>query len=327
MNSKRAVVTGGDGFLGEALCGVLLEKGFEVISLDNRSRPSHLYLEQNIQGFKTVFADVLDPESFGAYLQKCDLVVHAAAINGTKYFYSKPSDVFEVAFEGTRNVAHAAVNAGVRNLIYFSSSEVYGHPKTFPTSESTAIQIPDIGNDRWSYSGGKLASELYLRYMLSQYFDNLIVVRPHNVFGPNMGSEHVIPELINKIYSWQTNGIPISLQGDGTDTRSFMYISEFKRAMECILNLCISEQNGFDPVNVGVDDERNVNDLLGLMLEMTGSRDAEVIFGDRPAGSVSRRIPDITKLKQVYKFDELKVFKKGLQDTIAWYWRICSESY
>lgn len=326
MNRKKAVVTGGDGFLGEVTCKVLLEKGFDVIGLDNRSRPSHLYSERTTEGLKTVFSDVLDTKSFDTHLQGCDLVVHAAAINGTKYFYSKPSHVFEVGFEGTRNVALAAREAGVRNFIYFSSSEVYGHPDTFPTSESTAIKIQDIANDRWSYSGGKLASELYLRYMLSQDFDNLIVLRPHNVFGPNMGSEHVVPELISKIYSWQKNAVPIVLQGDGTETRSFMYVSEFKRAMECIVNLCLSEKNGFDPVNVGIEDERSISHLVNMLLEMTDCREAEVIFGDRPTGSVNRRIPDTAKLKEIYKFDHRKVFEEGMQETLTWYWRMYSEN-
>ena len=145
-----------------------------------------------------------------------------AYINGTKFFYSKPDLVLDVAIKGISNIIDGCIKNKIKELYLASSSEVYQTPNKIPTTESESLKVPDIFNPRYSYGGGKILTELMGIHYGKKYFNKLIIFRPHNVYGKDMGFEHVIPEFINRFK--KLKGKKFKIQGTGNEIRSFIYI-------------------------------------------------------------------------------------------------------
>lgn len=203
----RHLVTGASGFLGAALCRALVESGEQVRGFDDGSRGKSSRLT-NLQGpnFELIEGDVRELSQLREASAGCELVWHLAAINGTRNFYERPGEVLDVGVRGTLNAIDAALASHCRRLVLASSSEVYGQPQTLPTPEEEPLHIADPKNPRFSYAGSKLIGELLaLHYAASQGLET-VVVRPHNVYGPDMGHEHVIPELVRKLVELASGG-------------------------------------------------------------------------------------------------------------------------
>src|SRR5262249_19070492 len=153
-------------------------------------------------------------------------VIHLAYVNGTRHFYDRPEVVLEVAVKGMVHLLDACTAAGVREFVLASSSEVYQSPPKIPTDEAAPLTIPDPLNPRYSYGGGKIISELLaINYGRTQ-FDRVMIFRPHNVYGPDMGQDHVIPQLalklIDQLRSVPDGTLQLEIQGSGKETRSFV---------------------------------------------------------------------------------------------------------
>ena len=224
-------VTGGNGFLGRAVCDVLLRDNHEVTVFDDFSRTNgkNLVDRANIQ---LVEGDIRDKASLLKATSGFDGIVHLAFINGTEYFYTKPNEVVEVGIKGMLNVSEVAEKNQVGEIILFSSSEVYQKPRVIPTPEKVELVIPDIFNPRYSYGGAKIASELILVNMCDKFLNSWKIIRPHNIYGPNMGKQHVIPALIDKAL---TTSNELLIQGDGSQTRAFCHVDDCKRAFSWVL--------------------------------------------------------------------------------------------
>ena len=247
ITGKKILVTGGTGFIGSALVQGLLESGAEVRSLDNDSRGAVERLGKAQYGIERIAGDVRDPDVVRKAVRGMDCVCHLAYINGTEFFYTKPEIVLEVATKGMLNVLDGCVAEGVRELVLASSSEVYQTPPAIPTDETTPLTVPDVLNPRFSYGGGKIISELLAVNYGRKFFDRMLICRPHNVYGPDMGREHVIPQFalrIKECADRQPNGVlDFPIQGTGEETRAFIYIADFIRAL-----LCVMEQG--DPLGI-----------------------------------------------------------------------------
>src|SRR5262249_13029923 len=147
--------------------------------------------------------------------------------NGTEFFYSRPDLVLDVAVRGMVNVLDACREHAIGDLVLASSSEVYQTPPAIPTDETVPLSIPDVLNPRYSYGGGKLACELLAINFGRVGFERVAIVRPHNVYGPDMGREHVIPQFALRMASLcnETAGrLRFPIQGSGLETRAFVYI-------------------------------------------------------------------------------------------------------
>jgi UDP-glucose 4-epimerase len=195
MINRSFLVTGGSGFLGSALVRRLVQEGARVRVLDNHWRGRPRRLADVADHIELVTGDIRDAECVGRAMEGIDCVAHLGAINGTRYFYEEPELVIDVAIRGTLNVIDACRRHGVRDLVVASSSEAYQSPELIPTPENVPLVVPDILNPRYSYGGSKLAAELIAFNYGRTGFDRVVVFRPHNVYGPDMGFEHVIPEL------------------------------------------------------------------------------------------------------------------------------------
>ena len=209
---KRALITGGAGFIGFHLAKHLAEQKYNVTILDNfaRGKEDREFLEliekENVQFFK---GDITKQETFDELdklngEEKFDYVYHLAAINGTENFYNIPDKVLKVGVIGTINVLDWFVKKNYGKLLFSSSSEAYagalklfGEEFPIPTHENVPLIVDDPSNVRWSYGASKIIGEVAIyAYAKSFNIKDFVIIRYHNIYGPRMGNDHVIPQFI-----------------------------------------------------------------------------------------------------------------------------------
>jgi nucleoside-diphosphate-sugar epimerase len=320
MNQKGPVkflVTGGTGFIGASLVRRLLKEGHFVTSLDNDSRGSASKFGTSEKNLKLVTGDIRDPKVVMDAAKGADSVIHLAYINGTEFFYQKPELVLDVALRGMINVVDACRANKIKHMVLASSSEVYQTPPTVPTDEAVPLSIPDVLNPRYSYGGGKILCELMAINYGRTGFDNVTIFRPHNVYGPAMGWEHVIPQFAVKtmkaMKEHPTGDLPFPIQGDGKQTRSFIYIEDFTDGLMKV----IFEGKHLNLYHIGTMDEVSISDVASQVVGYFG-RKIQLIKGPEAPGGTSRRCPDIAKLRTL-GFNPQTTLKEGLQETLKWY--------
>jgi len=311
------LVTGGLGFLGAPLVKKLLEEGHRVRVLDNSSRGSTERLGDAQKDVQIIAGDLRDPTIVSRTTRGVDSVCHLAFVNGTRYFYEKPAYVLDVGVKGMVNVLDACIRNGVGELILASSSEVYQTPPYVPTDEAVPLSVPDPYNPRYSYGGGKIISELMAIHYGREYLKRVLIFRPHNVFGPDMGWDHVIPQFVVRLQQLKSKAtrqeIPFSIQGKGDQTRAFIYIEDF------IAGLMLVIRNGshLNTYNIGTTAEIAIRDVADKIAQCLGLS-VRIVPGPEAAGGTPRRCPDISKLLKLgfqprFKFDEV------LPLTVQWY--------
>ena len=188
------LVTGGSGFIGSALVKALVRDGHSVRVLDDNSRGAPRSLREVEGDIEFIGGDIRDAAAVARAVHGMDEVHHLAFVNGTEFFYSAPELVLDVGVKGMINVIDACRSEGVGSLVLASSSEVYQTPPHVPTDEHAPLIVPDPTNPRYSYGGGKIISELMALNYGRKYFERVLIFRPHNVYGPDMGWEHVVPQ-------------------------------------------------------------------------------------------------------------------------------------
>lgn len=311
----KVLVTGGAGFIGSALVRNLAAQDIEVCVLDDMSRGN----VERLAGIRhhRIVADVRDPDAVTWAMQGATWVFHAAYLQGTQTFYANPREVLDVALRGMLNVLDACAKTACSNMVLFSSSEAYQVADIVPTPEETPLTVPDPLNPRYSYGGGKIACELAaLAWARDGILDCLNIVRPHNVIGPDMGREHVIPEFairMNKLNAQQPSGvIEFPIQGTGQETRCFVYIDDFIAQ----LNLAWGAENGI--YHLGTEDERTIEDVAHAVAACYG-RKVKVTPGSLPKGSPPRRIPDTRKIRSLGYDGPVTGFSDAVARTVKWY--------
>jgi UDP-glucose 4-epimerase len=318
MTSQSYLVTGGSGFLGSALVSRLVQEGARVRVLDNhwRGRPRRL---ADVAGrIELMTGDIRDADCVGRAVEGIDCVVHLSAINGTRYFYEEPELVIDVAIRGTLNVIDACRRHGVGQLVVASSSEAYQSPDLIPTPENVPLVVPDILNPRYSYGGSKLAAELIAFNYGRTGFDRVVVFRPHNVYGPDMGFEHVIPELTVRAAAAVAAGpaqgpVRFPIKGDGRQTRAFIHVDDFTDGLFTV----IDRGQHLNVYHIGNPDEVTVEALARMIFEEFG-RVPAFEHEPAPAGETRRRCPDITKLRAL-GFAPRIPLSDGLPGVVGWY--------
>ena len=316
VSGKRVLVTGGTGFLGSSLVRSLLRAGAIVRSLDDDSRGSAGRLRDLAGKVELIRGDIRSPEEVAAAIAGVDCVCHLAYLNGTEFFYSRPDLVLEIAVKGMMNVLDGCIKHGVRDLVLASSSEVYQTPPTVPTDESVPLIIPDPFNPRYSYGGGKVISELLAINYGRKHFDRVVIFRPHNVYGPDMGREHVVPQLTLRLIELAkgTSGpIDLPIQGTGEETRAFVYVDDLSAAVM----RTIEAGEHLSIYHVGTDREVTIATLATEIGRCLG-REINVIPGTLQPGSTLRRCPDIGKIRAL-GYEPRVSLSEGLARTVRWY--------
>lgn len=314
---KRVFVTGGAGFLGSGIIKKLLENNYKVICFDDFSRGALRKIKEFKKKIKIVSGDVRDKKKVIKYSQNCDIIIHLAFINGTEFFYSKPDLVLDVGIKGMLNVIEASKINKIKELILASSSEVYQTPNIIPTPEQVALTVPDVSNPRYSYGAGKIISEV-LAYNSTNHLKRMMIFRPHNVYGPDMGTEHVIPQLIikfNKLLQNKKNikRLNFPILGDGEQIRAFNYIDDFSDGVIKIL------KKGKDRNIYHIGDSRKYKiKQLVQKLEKIFNKKVKLIKKKAPMGETKVRCPNINKMRKIGYFPKTSL-DDGLKKTVKWY--------
>lgn len=292
--------------------------GDSVRVLDDMSRGRADRLGDVRDRIEIISGDIRDVATVERACEGVELVCHLAAVNGTRFFYSDPDLVLEVGVRGMLNVLDGAVRHDVRSLLFVSSSEVYQEPPRVPTDETVPLVIPDPLNPRYSYAGSKLVSELLAINYARRGLRRVTIVRPHNVYGPDMGWEHVIPELTRRIVEvapGRDGVVRIGIQGTGDETRAFAYIDDVVDGIARV----IGQGEHMTIYHVGTDHEIPIRELVRRIGRCLGANVA-VEPGPLAAGSTRRRCPDISRLRAL-GYEPRIGLDEGLQRTVAWYAR------
>jgi nucleoside-diphosphate-sugar epimerase len=318
MSARKVLVTGGSGFIGSGLVKALVKSGAQVRVLDDNSRGRPRRLARVEEEIEFIGGDIRDADTVAKATQSMDEVHHLAFVNGTEFFYSQPDLVLDVGVRGMINVIDACRKHNVGNLILASSSEVYQTPPVIPTDESAPLSVPDVLNPRYSYGGGKLISELMAINYGRKYFERVLIFRPHNVYGPDMGWEHVVPQFalrFQKLAAAQKDGaLRFEIQGTGIETRSFCFIDDL------VAGVMVMRDKGehLGIYHVGTTEELSIADVARMVATQAG-REIEIVPGKLQAGGTPRRCPDISKLAAL-GYKPAVPLKDGLKPTLDWYW-------
>lgn len=309
---SKVLVTGGTGFIGSFLVERLVEQGKDVRVLDNNFRGRPEYLEHIKDKIELIDGDIRNMEDIKSSLKGVEVCYHLAAINGTKYFYEIPDEILDVNAQGTINVIKALEGTDVKKFINFSSSEIYGgKPEYFPTDEMHKLVVDDPSNPRWTYSGSKIIGEIYSHIFCKKFDIDYCNVRPHNFYGPRMGYSHVIGEFIERIEKKEE----FTMQGDGKQMRSFLYIDD---AIDAIVKTEDVRLDGI-PLNIGHDkDEFTMLEVAHKLAEIAGV-ELEIKHVGLPKGGTLRRLPTIENARKILGWEPKTSFEQGLKKTYDWY--------
>jgi nucleoside-diphosphate-sugar epimerase len=314
----RILVTGGSGFIGSALVKALVRDGHALRVLDDNSRGAPRRLKEVEGDIEFIGGDIRDAAIVTRAVHGMDEVHHLAYVNGTEYFYSAPELVLDVGVKGMINVIDACRSENVRSLVLASSSEVYQTPPHVPTDESVPLLVPDPTNPRYSYGGGKIISELMALNYGRKFFDRVLIFRPHNVYGPDMGWEHVVPQFARRVKDVATKHpagrLPFEIQGDGLQTRSFCHVDDLVAGVRVMRDH--GEHLGI--YHIGSTEEITVAELASQVAGHAG-REIALIAKPAPEGGTQRRCPDIRKLAALGYTPKVSLMQ-GLPPTLDWYW-------
>ena len=304
--AERILITGGAGFLGSHLCERFLELGAEVVCVDNYitgSNSNVAHLEGRF-AFTLVAHDMTEP-----YFPESPptSVLHFASPASPPAYLAAPIHTLKVGAHGTLHALGIARRAGASFLLA-STSEVYGDPELRPQPESYRGNVSTTG-PRGVYDEAKRYAEaLTMAYHRAHGVDTRIV-RIFNTYGPRLapGDGRAVPNFVSQALT----GRPLTVYGDGSQTRSFCYVDDLVDGIVALL------RSGFhEPVNVGNPDERSILDLAQAVLEATGS-DSEIVFKPLPEDDPRIRCPDITRARHVLGWEPRVTLEQGLAHTVA----------
>ena len=290
---SNILVTGGSGFIGSAIVNYLVHRGHKVIVFDNNSRGKIKRLLGVKNKIKFIKGDIRNKKKLLSIAGPIDTVIHLAYVNGTEYFYKKPFEILDIAVNGLINIFDFCKKKKVKNFYLASSSEVYQNPLKIPTDETEMLKIPNLHNPRYSYGGGKIISELYGLYFAKKFLKKFIIFRPHNVYGKDMGNEHVIPQFVNRFRNLSNNKI-FKIHGSGNEIRSFIHIDDFVSGFDKIFN----KGKNQEIYNIGTNEKVKISSLAKLMAKILNKK-IKLKKINILKGSPTKRCPDIKKIKKL----------------------------
>jgi len=312
--NKKVFVTGGGGFIGSHLCESLVEKGAHVISGDlTIGHLKNSVFKNKIKFLKINFFKNLECMK---KIKKFDVVMHLAAkVGGISYNMKYMSDIYIDNLLILSNVIKAISKNKIKNVLLVSSACVYPHDAIIPTPETEGFRsIPEETNE--GYGWAKRALEIAGKMLRKQYGINVAIIRPYNAYGPrdkfDPEQAHVIPALINKIFTTKTGEIEVL--GSGKQTRSFLYVKDAVQGMM----LAMEKYPVADPVNLASDEEITITDLVKMIIKFLGRR-VKIKYNLNAPEGYKRRNADIDKAKKYLGFEIKWNLDLGLKETIDYY--------
>ena len=304
----RVVVSGGAGFLGSHLCRALLARGDQVVCIDNLVTG----IEANIAELVTnrAFSFILHDVSNHVIVEgPVDAIMHLASPASPKDFAEIPIKILKVGSLGTHNLLGLARAKGSRFFLA-STSEVYGDPLVHPQVETYWGNVNPIG-PRGVYDEAKRFAEAITMAYHRQHGVDVRIVRIFNTFGPRMRVED--GRVVSNFIVQALRGEPLSVYGDGDQTRSFTFVDDEIRGF-----LALLDSDYVGPVNIGNPDEFTVSELAHLVVEITGSS-SSICHEPLPVDDPTRRRPDITLARSVLGWEPVVDLREGLLRTAEWF--------
>ena len=304
----RVLVTGGAGFIGSHLCERLLDDGYDVLCVDNyysSTKDNIAHLLPNPR-FEVIRHDV----TFPLYVE-VDEIYHLACPASPIHYQRDPVQTTKTAVHGSINMLGLAKRTGAK-ILTTSTSEVYGDPKVHPQTEDYWGNVNPIG-PRACYDEGKRAAETLFFDYYRQHNLNIKVVRLFNTYGPRM-HPHDGRVVSNFVVSALT-GKPLTIYGEGQQTRSFQYIDDLIRGLVAMM---ATDHGVTGPINLGNPGEFTIAELAAMVLEQTGS-DSTIEYHPLPQDDPVRRQPDITRAKATLGWDPTIPLAEGLARTIDYF--------
>jgi dTDP-glucose 4,6-dehydratase len=307
---RRAIVTGGAGFLGSHLCERLLSEGYSVVCVDNLStgdRENVVHLEED-PAFEFMEWDVTVPFELQGDLGE---IYHFASPASPKDFERIPLEVLKVGSLGTYNLLELAL-AKRAHFLLASTSEVYGDPLVHPQPEGYRGNVSTTGV-RSVYDEAKRYAEALAAAYHRSFGLETRTVRIFNTYGPRMGEGdgRMVPNFMSQALA----GIPLTVYGDGTQTRSLQYVDDL---VEGVFRLMKSRESR--PLNIGNPDEYQVREVAEMIIELSAS-DSMIVQRPLPEDDPRRRCPDISRAKRVLGWEPRTTASEGLERTLLWFSR------
>jgi UDP-glucuronate decarboxylase len=313
---KRIVVTGGAGFLGSQLCTRLVERGDDVICVDNfftsqKSNVDHLLAKPN---FELLRHDITHP----LWLE-VDEIYNLACPAAPGHYQYNPIKTMKTSVMGAINMLGMAKRCRAK-ILQASTSEVYGDPEVHPQPESYRGSVNPIG-PRACYDEGKRAAEtLFMDYWRMNRV-NIRIIRIFNTYGPGMHPYD--GRVVSNFIQQALEGRDLTIFGDGSQTRSFCYRDDLIEGMMRMMN---GPDEFIGPVNLGNPTEFTIRELAELVLEMTGAK-GKIVEKPLPADDPKQRKPDITLAKNWLQWEPTIPLREGLKKTIDWFRSIDMRKY
>ncbi|MCH3884607.1 SDR family oxidoreductase [Tenacibaculum aquimarinum] len=320
LSEKKILVTGGAGFIGSNLCETLLDKGNQVVCLDNFAtgkRENITHLHENVN-FTLIEGDIRNLEDCKKAVEGVEFVLHQAALGSVPRSIKDPITSNDVNVSGFLNMLTASRDAGVKRFVYAASSSTYGDSKGLPKVEDV------IGKPLSPYAITKYVNELYADVFAKTYGFETIGLRYFNVFGRKQDPDGAYAAVIPKFVGQFMKGESPTINGDGNFSRDFTYIDNVLQAN--MLALVTENTEAVNTVyNVAYGDRNTLNDLIGYLKEYLSEFDETILnvnvtHGPNRVGDIPHSLASVDKAKKLLNYNPQFSLQEGLKEAVKWYW-------
>lgn len=315
FNNRRALVTGGAGFIGSHLTEALIDLGAAVTVIDDLSggdvQNFETYRDRAGDRLSFVKGSILDAALLTKLTAGCDYVFHQAALGSVPRSVEQPVKYNEVNTTGTLNVLEAARAAKVRRVMFAASSAAYGDSETLPKIETMPVRAKS------PYAANKVACEALMRAYAGSYGLDTASLRYFNIFGPRQNANSAYAAVIAAFASALIAGANPVIFGDGEQSRDFTFVDNAVHAN--LLAARCEKKIGGEVMNVAVGTRVSVNELAVAMAKLMGRPELTPVHKDERAGDVKHSLADLNLTKKTIGYEPVVPFEKGLESTVRWY--------
>lgn len=309
MSENSVIVTGGAGFIGSNIAEKLLRDQYKVTVIDNLStgRYKNISHPMNNKNFRFIEGSILDENILQDAFKDAEYILHQAAIPSVQRSIDNPIASNDANITGTLKVLNAAKNASIKKVVIASSSSVYGDTPTLPKKETM------VPNPQSPYAVSKLSCEHYCKVFYDLFGLETISLRYFNVFGPHQDPHSDYAAVIPKFISAIASGKPLTIFGDGTQTRDFTYVQNVVNA-----NILAMKSKATGIYNVACGNRMALNELATILMSLIGKR-VEINYTSPRAGDIKHSLADISLAKQNFGYVPEFDIKHGLAETVRWF--------
>jgi UDP-glucose 4-epimerase len=307
-DTLKILVTGGAGFIGSHLVDLLLSQNHQVVVLDNFSTGKLINLPRAGSALRIVDGDIRCSDTVEQTAAGCNAIVHLAAVASVQASVEDPCGTHQVNLVGTLNLLETAKKQGIERFVYASSAAVYGDTAVLPVGENTPLR------PLTPYAADKLAGEYYIDFYRRQYDLKPVIFRFFNIFGPRQDPSSPYSGVISIFLQRALSKQPITVFGDGEQTRDFVYVADLVRLLEQAVSM---SKNMTAPMNVGNGEQTSLNQLLAAIRNFS-NYPLDISYDAPRAGDIRHSCADNQRIKEQMDFRNQYTTAEGLKHTWEW---------